>query len=185
MRRATYLIAVAIFLVWATTLTLEPGSEPPERLRTHFGTMLAAIVCSFAALIWKKWRASGIFLLLSVGLIVGDCASFAYRLINVCGPGDRFIRSEADAIEVAKKKIVKNSHFSSQRFGSATDFVESLSDQENQENCCDAIRFRTAFLVIVWDVSLSQRTGNSRFVKVFLSNCGTIFTGESYIDPGW
>lgn len=115
----------------------------------------------------------------------GTVLHFAYRLNNVCGPGDRFIRSEADAIEVAKKKIVKNSHFSSQRFGSATDFVESLSDEENRENCCDAIRFRTVFLVIVWEVSLSQRTGNSRFVKVFLSNCGTIFTGGSFIDRGW
>jgi hypothetical protein len=181
MMRITCLIAVAIFLVWATTLSPARGSGLPEWLLTHLGCIVAAMVCSLAALTLRKWRASGLLFLLGAGLIVGDCAAFSYRLNNVCGPGDHIIRSEADAIEVAKKKIVKNAHFSSEIFGSATDFVESLSDKEN---CCDAIRFRTAFLVIVWEVSFSQSKGNSRFAKVSLSNCGTIFVGESYIDPG-
>lgn len=85
---------------------------------------------------------------------------------------------------MAKKKIVKSSYFSSERFGSASDFVDSLSEVED---CCDAIRYRTSFFVIVWEVSLSNGTHGPkhRFAKVFLSNCGTIFTHESYIDAGY
>jgi len=44
---------------------------------------------------------------------------------NSCATGDHVIRSETDAIEVAKKKIVKSSYFSSEEFGSAPDFVDS------------------------------------------------------------
>jgi hypothetical protein len=94
------------------------------------------------------------------------------------------IQSEADAIEVAKKKMVKSSYFSSEEFGSAPDFVDSLSETEG---CCSAVRFRTPFFVVVWEVSLSERPirPKHRFAMVSLSSCGTIFTRESYIDPGW
>jgi hypothetical protein len=115
-------------------------------------------------------------------LLIGFIVEFVYRT-NSCALGDHVIQSEADAIEVAKKKIVKDSYFSSAEFGSAPDFVDSLS---KSENCCTAVRSRTPFLVVVWDVSLSETptTKSTRFVKVFLSNCGTIFIDESYKDRG-
>src|SRR5882757_5499353 len=121
-----------------------------------------------------------VFLLLvafPIVLLVGFLVQFAYRT-NSCATGDHVIRSETDAIEVAKKKIVKSSYFSSEEFGSAPDFVDSLSENEN---CCDAIRYITPFFVIVWEVSLSEKPvrPNYRFAKVFLSNCATIFTRES------
>jgi hypothetical protein len=46
----------------------------------------------------------------------GWFAEFAYRT-NSCGPGDHVIQSETDAIEVAKKKMVKERKFSSERAG--------------------------------------------------------------------
>lgn len=118
---------------------------------------------------------------LVVVFLIGGSAEFAYRTNSICSPGDHIIQSEADAIEVAKKKIVKDSHLSSESFGSAPDFVDALSETKD---CCSAIGYRTAFFVIVWEVSLAAETlakPNHRFAKVFLSNCGSIFTYESYI----
>ena len=185
MMRVTYLIVVAIFLVWPTTLSLEPGSGPPEWLLTHLGSMLAAIVCSFGTLIWKKWRASGIFLLLSVGLIVGDCAAFAYRLNNVCGPGDRFIRSEADAIKQAKARAFE-AHYIGHGIPGYVDTKPAPIDFDHTDNCCEATRSRTIFGVLVWHVYLEGETigePNKRNVgaNMSLSNCGAVFSDESFI----
>ncbi len=132
----------------------------------------------------KIFRARNVVLLLlalPIVLLVAFCVEFAYRT-NSCAPGDHVIQSEEDAIEVAKKKIVKSSYFSSESFGSAPDFVDSLSETEG---CCSATRSRTPFFVIVWEVSLSESVAkpNYRLAKVFLSNCGVIFTRKSYIDP--
>lgn len=115
-------------------------------------------------------------------VLIGECVKFAYRTNNICGPGDHIIQSEADAIEVAKKKIVKYPQFSSSKFGSALDFVDSLSDMED---CCGATRSRNAFFVITWEVSLAAQTAarpNRRFAMVSLSNCGEVFSDNSYID---
>jgi hypothetical protein len=103
-------------------------------------------------------------------------AVFAYRT-NSCSPGDRVIQSAADAIAVAKRKIVKDSHFSSESFGSAPDFVTSL-DQE--VDCCSATGSRTVFGVVVWEVSLIS-TNIHRSAAVALSNCGDIFVYDSFI----
>ena len=120
-----------------------------------------------------------LFMLPVVSLVVMSgsyIAVFAYRT-NSCSPGDHVIQSAADAIAVAKRKIVKNSHFSSESFGSAPDFVTSL-DQE--VGCCRATRSRTIFGVVVWEVSLIS-TKIHRSAEVALSNCGDIFVGDSFI----
>jgi hypothetical protein len=97
---------------------------------------------------WKIVHARNAFLILAVVLVVfpitlfaGYVAVFAYRT-NSCGPGDQVLRSETDAIAVAKKKIVKNAHFSSSSFGSAPDFVDSL---DQRRDCCSASRKRNIF----------------------------------------
>ncbi|MFG3591913.1 hypothetical protein [Bradyrhizobium sp. RDI18] len=117
---------------------------------------------------------------LLLALWIGFVAEFSYRM-NSCGPGDRVIQSEVDAIEVAKKKIVKDARFSSNRFGSAPDFVDDLSEMEN---CCSAVRTRNYSFVVVWEVNLFARTAarpNPRHATVMLSNCGSYIFAESGI----
>lgn len=132
----------------------------------------------------KVFRARNVFLGLTVLLLVlcmGFIAKFAYRM-NSCAPGDHVIQSEADAIEVAKRKIVKNPRFSSSRFGSAPDFVDDLSETEN---CCSAVKTRNYSFVVVWEVRLFAQTAarpNQRVAIVMLSNCGSYIFADSAID---
>src|SRR5437667_276733 len=64
----------------------------------------------------NAFRVVAVLLVVSpIALLASYVAVFAYRT-NSCGPGDHVLRSEADAIAVAKRKIVKNSHFSSNSF---------------------------------------------------------------------
>ena len=125
-----------------------------------------------------------VFLLaLPILLVATNLAEFAWRT-NSCAPGDHVIESEANAIAVAKQKMVKYPKFSSDEFGSAPDFVDSLS---GVEDCCFATRYRNSSFVVVWEVTLSNKANvrNHRAATLHLSNCGsTVFTGESYIDYG-
>ena len=87
-----------------------------------------------------------------------------------------------DVIDVAKRKIVKDSFFSSQLFGSAHEFVGTL---DGTENCCSATGARNIFGVIVWSVYLQAKASakyNRRTVFVEMSNCGEIFQDFSYKD---
>ena len=119
-------------------------------------------------------------------------AQLAYRTNNFCEAGDYPVQSEADAIAVAKRKIVKDSFFSSDRFGSAPDFVDAV---ERTERCCHAVRSRNVFGVILWDVDLGARMKPSarlypgmptdffsHSVHVVMTNCGLISTSASYKD---
>jgi len=134
----------------------------------------------------KMFRPRNVFLMLvslPLLLFVGSGVEFAYRK-NSCAPGDHVLQSEADAIEVAKRKFVENPHvrFRTGDFGSASAFVDALSETEN---CCSAVRSVNVFFVVVWDVRLYERTAarpNGRAAQLFLSNCGTIFTDDSYTD---
>lgn len=78
----------------------------------------------------------------------------ALRKNNICSVEDHSIQSEPDAIDVAKKKVVKDKFFSSDAFGSAHEFVESLVEAEN---CCSAERTRNGVGVIVWSVHLTAK----------------------------
>ena len=120
--------------------------------------------------------------LLLLGLLVVWCALFAYRKNNVCSADDHPIQSGIDAIEVAKRKIVKDRSFSSDSFGSAPEFVDLLDETEN---CCGAARIRTIFGVIVWIVDMRAKASaryRDRTVHVEMSNCGEIFGDDSYKD---
>ncbi|XSC45838.1 hypothetical protein ACF1BQ_007395 [Bradyrhizobium sp. RDT10] len=117
-------------------------------------------------------------------LLVVWIADFAFRKNNICSLEDHAIQSEADAIAVVKKKIVKDRSFSSQQFGSADEFVDTLREAEN---CCSATRTRNIFGVIVWSVYLKAKASakyNRRTVYVETSNCGEIFHDASYKDVG-
>jgi hypothetical protein len=124
-------------------------------------------------------------------------AQLVNRTNNSCEPGDHPIESEADAIAVAKRKMVKNPYFSSERFGSAPDFVDAL---ERTENCCNAIRSRNILGLIFWDVYLGasistppnagiywrpSRSSQSHTALVAMSNCGVISTSDSYKDADY
>ena len=107
---------------------------------------------------------------------------FAFRKNNICSVEDHAIQSESDAIAVAKKKVVKDSSFSSESFGSAHEFVGTLDEAEN---CCRAARARNIFGVIVWRVYLEAKASakyGRRTIFVELSNCGEIFHDFSYKD---
>lgn len=144
----------------------------------------------------KIFRARNVFLAVAVSLVVW-VMQFVYRTNNFCEPGDHPIQSEADAIAVAKKKMVKNPFFSSERFGSAPDFVDAL---ERTESCCKAFRSRNMFGLIFWDVYLGAsisttpnagiywrpwRSSKSHTALVAMSNCGVISTSDSYKDADY
>jgi len=129
----------------------------------------------------KAIRPRNVFLLIVLSLVVWD-VEFAFRKNNICSLEDHSIQSESDAIDVAKRKIVKDSFFSSQFFGSAHEFVGALDETEN---CCRATRARNIFGVIVWSVYLEAKASakyNRRTVFVEMSNCGDIFHDFSYKD---
>lgn len=129
----------------------------------------------------KIFRARNLFLLMLLSLILWH-VEFAFRKNNICSVEDHPIQSELDAIDVAKKKVVKDSFFSSERFGSAHEFVESLVETEN---CCSAERTRRGFGVIVWGVYLNAKATakyNRRTIFVEMSNCGLVFHDFSYKD---
>ena len=92
------------------------------------------------------------FLFIILSLVVWD-VEFAFRKNNICWVEDHSIQSESDAIDVARGKIVKDSFFSSQLFGSAHEFAGALNETEN---CCSA-RSRNIFGVIVWSVYLEAK----------------------------
>jgi hypothetical protein len=184
--RNRYLFVAAIFLVWAATFSSEyDHGSSYWSLLTHLGSMLAGIVCSFAALILGKWRASGIVILLAAALIVGDCTSFAYRLNNVCGPGDRIIESEAAAVKQAKARTFE-AHYITHGIAGYVDEKPALIDFDHTDNCCKATRSRNIYGVINWKVDLDGETiGEPRNrhvgVNMSLSNCGAVFSDDSFI----
>jgi hypothetical protein len=117
-------------------------------------------------------------------------AQCSYRTNYYCEPGDHPIQSEADAIAVAKRKIVERGLFGSESFGSVSDFVDAV---ERTEDCCHAIRSRNILGFITWDVYLGARMRPSarlypgmptdffsHSVLLDMSNCGSIATENSY-----
>lgn len=119
---------------------------------------------------------AALLLLLWIGLVT----EFAFRM-NSCGPGDHVIQSEEDAIDVAKRKIVKDPRFSSSSFGSAPDFVDDLKETNN---CCSAVKTRNYSFVVVWEVRLFAQTAarsNQRIAVAMLSNCGSYIFADSAI----
>ena len=100
--RLTYLFVMAVLLIWVPSLLLkfDPRFHGLS-IVIDLGCTLAVVVSALSALFTGKWKALATFSMLLTVLIVGVCASFAYRLNNVCSRGDRIIESEADAIKQA------------------------------------------------------------------------------------
>src|SRR5262245_24690162 len=82
----------------------------------------------------KIIRGRNMFLLIVVVILLWHI-EFAFRKNNICSVEDHAIQSNADAIVVARKKIVKDRYFSSASFGSAHEFEGTLDETEN---CCSA-----------------------------------------------
>ena len=133
----------------------------------------------------KIFRARSLFLLLialPVALIVGDVVLFAYRLNNICDPGDHIIQSESDAIETAKSRVLQARYGSYGYFDEKPRFVNF----SQTDDCCGVTRTRNIYGVIAWEVSLrGETTGETikRRVRAFLalSNCGAVFFDDSFI----
>jgi hypothetical protein len=180
-----YLLVMVILLVCVTSLLLrfDPRFYGLSLL-VDLGCILAVFVFALAALIWKKWNAFATFSMLLVVVIVGDCASFAYRLNNVCGPGDHIIQSDADAIEAAQIRIFR-ARYGSHGIPGYVDEKPGYADF-SQADCCIVTRTRTATGVIVWEVDLHGETisePRKRYVsaEMRLSNCGAVFDEDSFI----
>jgi hypothetical protein len=151
-------------------------------LYVALGCILAAIVFVLSALVMRKWRALVMFFVLLAVWIVGDFAAFAYRLNNVCGPGDHIIQSEAAAIRMAKALALSGNYGSSHVFDDRPELVVF----RQTDGCCAVTRTRTLFGVIVWKVSLLGVTVGemqARDVRAFVafSNCGELFVDDSSI----
>ena len=124
-------------------------------------------------------------LVLLVLFAIADTAWFAYRLNNLCGPGDHIVRSETDAIETAKVRIFR-AHYGSHGKPGYLDEKPALVDFSHTDNCCSVLRTRNIYGVIVWKVSLDGETigePKKRKVGVYieLSNCGAVFDDDSFI----
>jgi hypothetical protein len=185
MTRFGYLFVTIILLSWVASFFLQYVPHFSEySLFIDLGCTLTAIVFALSALIRRKWNAFATFSLLLTVLVVGDSVSFAYRLNNICSPGDRIIRSEADAIKQAQIRIIR-ARYGSHGIPGYVDEKPGYADF-SQTDCCTATRTRTAFGVIVWEVSLRGETigePKKRYVsaQMSLSNCGTVFVDESFI----
>jgi hypothetical protein len=134
-------------------------------------------------LLKKIFRARNILLVLAV-LIVGWLGEFAYRNNNICGPGERIIESDADVIKQAQIRIIR-ARYGSHGIPGYVDEKPAYADF-SQTDCCKVTRTRTAFGVIVWEVSLDGETigePRKRHVGALmrLSNCGAVFDEESLI----
>jgi len=130
----------------------------------------------------RIFRPGNVALLVGVLLAVW-IAQFAYRTNNVCSPGEHILQSDTDAIRVAENRLVKDPFFSSEKFGGAPEFLDAL---HKTSNCCQVIRRRTFFFVIVWDVFLVAETPTKRLIALMgLSNCGAIFAETKFkaIEP--
>ena len=186
MTRLGYFFATVILLIGVVSL-LEKFDSPfnDSSLLVDFGCTLTAIASALAALFRKMWNAFAAFSALLVVLIVGDCASFAYRLNNICGPGDHIVRSEADAIKQAQIRIIR-ARYGSHGIPEYVDEKPGYADFGQTDECCKATKTTTVLGVIVWVVSLHGETigePKKRYVsaQMSLSNCGAVFVDESFI----
>ena len=149
------------------------------------GCILAVTVSALSALVMRKRNALVTFSLLLAVLVVGDYASFAYRLNNVCGPGDHIIQSEADAIKQAQMRIIR-ARYGSHGIPGYVDEKPGYADFSQTDNCCRATRTKTINGVIAWKVVLHGETigePKKRYVDadIWLSNCGAVFDEDSFI----
>ncbi len=135
----------------------------------------------------KIFRARNVVLLLvalPILLFVGFWAEFAYRLNNVCGPGDHIIQSDAGAIKQAQIRIVR-ARYLSHGIPGYVDEKPGYADF-SRADCCTVRRSRNIFGVIVWEVELHGETvGEPKKRRVsadmWLSNCGAVFDEDSFI----
>ena len=122
-------------------------------------------------------------------LLTGGIVEFVHRTNYTCAAGDRIIQSETEAIKQAQIRII-GARYGSHGIPGYVDDKPGYADF-SQMNCCTAARTRTIFGVIVWEVTLRGETldePRKRYInaQMALSNCGTVFAGESFIEavPG-
>jgi hypothetical protein len=185
MARFRFLPVLVIFLSWVASRLLEYSPQWSEwALDVDLGCILAAIIFALLALVrGNRWNFARFTVLLAL-LIVGDLTAFAYRLNNVCGPGDHVIQSADDAVKLAQNRIFQ-ARYGSHGIPGYVDEKPGYADF-GQADCCTARRTRTATGVIVWVVELRGETlgeQKKRYVNALmeLSNCGAVFGDSSFI----
>jgi hypothetical protein len=140
------------------------------------GCVINIILFVLWTLVMKVWR-TVVSLLLAV-LIINDVASSAYRTNNICDPGGHILRSEADAIGVAKEWASRSTFYGVWGVVSGADAGNAM---DQAQDCCEGTRSRYWSGVIVWDVSMyAARGSDGIFMKMQLSNCGEIFNNTKF-----
>jgi hypothetical protein len=186
MKRFVYSLVIVILLIWVVSLFMRFDPRGYElSLLLNFGCMLSMAGVVLSALFRRKWRALATLSLLLTVLIIGDFASFAYRLNSVCRPGYRIIHSEADAVQRAQVQIFR-ARYGSHGIPGYVDEKPGSTDFGRIDDCCRVARTRTMGGVIVWKVWLhGETTGEPRKRRVsaemWLSNCGVVFDEDSTI----
>jgi hypothetical protein len=185
--RLRYLFVMAVLLIWVPSLLLKLDPRfHGLSIVIDLGCTLVVIISALSALFTRKWKALATFSVLLTVLMIGVCASFAYRLNNVCGPGDRIIESEADAIKQAQIRIIR-ARYGSRGIPGYVDEKPGYADF-SRVDCCRVRRSRTAIGVVLWEVELHGETigePKKRYVSadMWLSNCGSVFDEDSSITP--
>jgi hypothetical protein len=131
----------------------------------------------------KIFRPRNLFLAFAA-LIFGWFATFAYHMNYVCGPDEHTIRSNADAIEQAQRRMYK-AHYGMHGIPGYIDEKPGTADF-SRPDCCEVEKTITLNGVIVWEVGLVGETiGEQKKRRVSalirLSNCGAVFDEDSYI----
>jgi hypothetical protein len=132
----------------------------------------------------KIFRTRNVLLALAVLLVVW-MAELAYRKNNFCAPGDHPIELEADAIKQAKIRFSRANYMRHEIYG-YVDVMPELVAWDQEDGCCKGTRSRNIFGVIIWNVVLGGKTegeATERRVdaEMSLSNCGAVFTEDSFI----
>jgi hypothetical protein len=132
----------------------------------------------------KIFRTRNVLLALAALLVV-SMTEFAYRKNNRCAPGDRLIQSEADAIKQARIRISRANYVRHEIYG-YVDVMPELVAWDQEDGCCEVTRTRNIFGVIIWNVVVRGNTegeATERRVnaEMSLSNCGAVFTEDSFI----
>jgi hypothetical protein len=97
---------------------------------------------------------------------------------TVCPSEEMIIRSESDALRVAKLWVQRDRFFN---MVAPRDVQIFLSAIDQTPNCCWAIPFRTFFLAPAWDISLSGKTDEGDHqVLMQLGRCGFILPESKF-----
>jgi len=156
---------------WSSgALSTGPARSDHQRSRTPMRKVFRTTICGWIVVlaVWGGWIARSVL-----------------QKNSFCKADEQLIGNETDAINLAQRRISKARYLSSD-LATAPDDKPYVVNFGPADGCCQAIRTRSWWGVIVWEVSLSGETVGEvrrRHVNatIRLSNCGVVFDEESFI----